>query len=89
MLLFRRPEDPELAVSAGRLDELIDAEGDLNARMMAIVTAYAPMGAAVYRIENTLVQPWVQGYVKNTFLGQSWRFVDVTAPTRPAKKYSG
>ena len=63
------------------------AEQDrLNARMMAIVTAYAPLGAAVFRIENTLVQPWVQGYVKNTFLGQSWRFVDVTAPTRQTKR---
>ena len=39
-LLFRRPEDPELAVSARRLDELIDTESDLNARMMAASTLF-------------------------------------------------
>ena len=40
VLLFRRPEDPLLAVSARRLDELIDGEGDLNARMMAASTLF-------------------------------------------------
>jgi len=39
-LLFRRPEDPELAVAAKRLDELIDDEPDLNARMMAASTLF-------------------------------------------------
>lgn len=39
-LLFRRPEDPELAASAQRLDELIDGEADLNARMMAASTLF-------------------------------------------------
>ncbi|MBX3465124.1 MAG: hypothetical protein KF830_18290 [Planctomycetes bacterium] len=34
-LLFRRPGDPELARSAARLDELLDAEPDPNVRLMA------------------------------------------------------
>jgi oligopeptide transport system substrate-binding protein len=58
----------------------------LAARMMAIVTAYAPLGAAVYRIENTLVQPWVQGYVKSTFSGQVWRFLDLDRTVRKTGK---
>ena len=40
VLLFRRPEDPELAACARRLDELIDGEPDLNARMMAASTLF-------------------------------------------------
>jgi oligopeptide transport system substrate-binding protein len=52
------------------------------ARLNAIVAAYAPFGAAVYRIENTLVRPWVRGYVKNVFQGQSWRFVDLDLARR-------
>ena len=39
-LLFRRPEDPELAASARRLDELIDGEADVNAKMMAASTLF-------------------------------------------------
>ena len=52
------------------------------ARLNAIVAAYAPFGAAVYRIENTLVRPWVRGYVKNVFRPQSWRFLDIDLARR-------
>ena len=46
------------------------------------MTAYAPFGAAVYRIENTLVRPWVRGYVKNVFRAQSWRYLDIDTERR-------
>ena len=36
----------------------------------------------VYRIENTLVRPWVRGYVKNVFRPQSWRFLDIDLARR-------
>jgi oligopeptide transport system substrate-binding protein len=52
------------------------------AKLNAIVAAYAPFGAAVYRWENTLVRPWVRGYVKNVFQPQSWRFVDIDLAKR-------
>ena len=67
-LLFRRPEDPELAVSARRLDELIDTEGDLNARMMAASTLFNYLNwttkgdsadGLVARIEPILAAPEV------------------------------
>src|SRR5581483_1629286 len=37
-LLFRRPDDPALATCARRLDSLIDAESDVNVRIMAAST---------------------------------------------------
>ena len=55
-----------------------DAERDkLYARMTEIVAAYAPMGGGIYRIENTLSQPWIKGYKKDSFRSPPWRFVDI------------
>jgi len=55
-----------------------DAERDkLYARMTEIVAAYAPMGGGIYRIENTLARPWIQGYRKDSFRSQSWRYLDI------------
>ncbi len=55
-----------------------DAERDkLYARMTDIMGAYAPLGGGVYRIENTIAQPWVQGYKKSPFRSQAWRFLDI------------
>jgi len=55
-----------------------DAERDkLYSRMTEIVAAYAPMGGGIYRIENTLAQPWVKGYKKDSFRTPPWRFVDI------------
>jgi len=45
--------------------------------MTEIIAAYAPMGGGIYRIENTLAKPWVQGYKKDSFRSQSWRFLDI------------
>jgi len=57
-----------------------DAERDkMFARMLEIVNAYAPMGGAVYRIQNGIAKPWIVGYKKDqdSFRSQAWRFVDV------------
>ena len=67
-LLFRRPEDPELAESARRLDALIDDEADLNARMMAASTLFNYLNwttkgdsadALVARISPILSEPGI------------------------------
>ncbi len=39
-LLFRKPDHPDLAACAQRLDELLDDEPDVNARMMAASTLF-------------------------------------------------
>jgi oligopeptide transport system substrate-binding protein len=55
-----------------------DAEREpLYARMSEIVAAYAPMGGGVYRMENTLLHPWIRGYYKDTFRSQLWRYLDI------------
>ena len=55
-----------------------DAERDrLYAKMTEIIAAYAPIGGGIYRIENTIVHPWVQGYKKSSFSQQAWRYLDI------------
>jgi len=76
MSFFRNAEYDDLFRQSRRTKS--DAErGKLYARMTEIVAAYAPMGGGIYRIENTLAQPWVQGYKKDSFRAQPWRFVDI------------
>jgi ABC-type transport system substrate-binding protein len=73
---FKNAEYDDLFRQSRRVKS--DAERDkLYARMTEIVAAYAPMGGAIYRIENTLAQPWVKGYKKSSFRTLPWRFVDI------------
>ena len=67
-LLFRRPDDENLARCAQRLDELIDAERDLNLRVMAASILFnyinwtregESAGGLVARIEPILDRPEV------------------------------
>jgi oligopeptide transport system substrate-binding protein len=73
---FRNAEYDDLFRQSRRARS--DAERTrLYARMTDIVAAYAPMGGGVYRIESTVAQPWVQGYRKDSFRSQPWRFLDI------------
>ncbi len=65
-LLFRRPDDPQLAGCAERLDGLIDLERDVNARIMAASTLFNYLNwmtkgdsadALVARVEPSLAEP--------------------------------
>ncbi|MEP7206325.1 MAG: BTAD domain-containing putative transcriptional regulator [Casimicrobiaceae bacterium] len=66
VLLFRRPDDPQLTICAERLDRLIDGEPDVNARIMAASVLFNYCNwlskndmadALVARIEPALGQP--------------------------------
>ena len=46
-------------------------------KMATIVAAYNPWDLGVYRYENTVVRPWVQGYKKNIYIEHPWRFIDI------------
>lgn len=46
-------------------------------KMATIVAAYNPWDLGVYRYENTLVRPWVQGYKKNIYIEHPWRYLDI------------
>jgi ABC-type transport system substrate-binding protein len=54
-------------------------------KMATIVAAYNPWDLGVYRYENTLVRPWVQGYKKNIYIEHPWQFLDVDLGKRKAK----
>ncbi len=49
----------------------------LYATMGKILQAYTPVDLDVYRIENTVVRPWVGGYKKNTLFEHAWQFLDI------------
>ena len=46
-------------------------------KMAGIIAAYNPWDLGVYRFENTLVRPWVQGYKKNVYNEHPWLYLDV------------
>ena len=56
------------------------------ARWPAIIAAYNPWDLGVYRIENTLVRPWVQGYKKHVYIEHPWQYLDVDLATGAARK---
>jgi oligopeptide transport system substrate-binding protein len=73
---FKNAEYDDLFKQSRRVKS--DAERDkLYARMTAIIAAQAPLGGGIYRIENTIAQPWVQGYMKSSFSQQGWRYLDI------------
>ncbi len=77
---FKNTEYDELFRQSRRVRT--DAERDkLYAKMTGIISAYAPIGGGVYRIENTIAQPWVQGYKKSSFAQQGWRYLDIDPAT--------
>ena len=58
----------------------------LYARMAEIVAAYAPWDLGVYNYENTLVQPWVRGYVKHVYWEHPWKYHDLDTAQRARAK---
>lgn len=42
-----------------------------------LMVAYMPYKVHVHRIFTDLAQPWVQGYHRNVFVREFWRYVDV------------
>ena len=85
MSFFKNAEYDDLLRQSRRAKT--EAERDkLYARMTGIVAAYAPMGGGIYRIENTIVKPWVQGYYKDAFRTQAWRYLDVDAARQKSGK---
>ena len=53
--------------------------------MSGLVTAYAPWNFEVYRYENIVVYPWVQGYKYNGIQQHPWQFfdIDLKIPRKP------
>ena len=49
----------------------------LYRRMSELVAAYNPWALHVYTVENTLLQPWVQGYKQHAYWGHPWQYIGV------------
>ena len=49
----------------------------LYRRMSELVAAYNPWVLHVYTVENTLLQPWVQGYKKHAYWSHPWQYIGV------------
>ena len=56
----------------------------LYRKMSELVNAYNPWDLGVWRIENTLVRPWVEGYKKHAFHEHAWKFYDLDVERRRA-----
>ncbi len=54
--------------------------------MAEIVAAYNPWDLGVFRIENTLVRPWVIGYKKHVNIEHAWKYLDLDLARRQAGK---
>jgi len=73
---FALPEYDELYRKTKRLPD--GPERNATYRKMAeLVAAYNPWDLGVYRIENTVVRPWVLGYKKHVNLEHTWKYLDV------------
>ncbi|MEN9559239.1 MAG: Periplasmic dipeptide transport protein [Pseudomonadota bacterium] len=48
-------------------------------KMNDIMSVYGVWEKGIYRYQNTLLQPWVQGYKKMPFLDNPWWFWDIDA----------
>jgi oligopeptide transport system substrate-binding protein len=82
---FALPEYDELYRKTKRLPDGPERNA-LYRRMAELVAAYNPWDLGVYRIENTLVRPWVLGYKKHVNIEHAWKYLDVDAARQRAGK---
>jgi len=78
---FRNDEYDDLYRRSKRLPDSPERD-KLYARMAGIVAAYAPWDLGVYNYENTLVQPWMRGYLKHVYWEHPWKYHDVDVAQR-------
>jgi len=81
---FALPEYDELYRKTKRLPDGPERDA-LYRKMAGLVAAYNPWDLGVYRIENTLVRPWVLGYKKHVNLEHAWQYLDLD----PVRKTAG
>ena len=75
---FSLPEYDELYRKTKRVPDGPERNA-IYRKMAELVAAYNPWDLGVYRIENTVVRPWVLGYKKHVNLEHSWKYLDIDA----------
>jgi ABC-type transport system substrate-binding protein len=73
---FTLPEYDELYRKTKRVPDSPERNA-LYRKMAELVAAYNPWDLGVYRIENTLVRPWVVGYKKHINREHAWQYLDI------------
>ena len=82
---FALPEYDELYRKSKRLPDGPERNA-VYRKMAELVAAYNPWDLGVYRIENTVVRPWVQGYKKHVNLEHAWKYLDLDLARQKAGK---
>ena len=82
---FALPEYDELYRKTKRLPDGPERNA-LYRKMAELVAAYNPWDLGVYRIENTVVRPWVLGYKKHVNLEHAWKYLDLDLARQKAGK---
>jgi hypothetical protein len=82
---FALPEYDDLYRASRRLPDGSE-RNKIYRRMSELVAAYNPWWLGVYTIENTLLQPWVQGYKKHAYWEHPWKYLDVDAARQRTSK---
>jgi ABC-type transport system substrate-binding protein len=82
---FALPEYDELYRKSKRVPDGPERSA-IYRKMAELVAAYNPWDLGVYRIENTLVRPWVLGYKKHINLEHAWKYLDVDLARQKAGK---
>lgn len=82
---FALPDYDKLYVQSKRMPAGPERTA-LYRKMSEIVANYNPWDLGVWRIENTLVRPWVEGYRKHAFIEHAWQFYDIDVKRQAAKK---
>jgi ABC-type transport system substrate-binding protein len=82
---FRLPEYDRLYERARELPDGPERTR-LYQQMSELAAVYAPWDFGVYRYENTIAWPWLQGYRKHAFRTQPWMYWDIDDAKRAAAK---
>jgi oligopeptide transport system substrate-binding protein len=81
---FALPEYDDLYRKSKRLPDGPERTA-LYRKMAELVAAYNPWDLGVYRIENTLVRPWVIGYKKHINREHAWQYLDIDVAGQKGK----
>jgi len=82
---FSLPEYDDLYRASRRLPDSPE-RNKIYRRMSELVAAYNPWWLGIYTIENTLLQPWMQGYKKHAYWEHPWKYFDVDAARQRTAK---
>jgi ABC-type transport system substrate-binding protein len=73
---YRRPEYDAIYAKTKRIPD--GPQRDAMYRALAEdINAFNPWDLGVWRVENTLVRPWVDGYKKHVYREHAWLYLDV------------